>query len=121
MFKNFEDLQAAGKERLEAVSAASANVFRSLQEIAAETTSYSGNSFKNSLGLIGEIAGAKSFEDAVQAQSAFARSQQESFFKQTAKLGELYVNLGREAFRPVEVALAKLPATVHPSGNSAQG
>lgn len=110
MFKNFEDLQAAGKERYEAATAASASIFRGLQQIAAETTNFAGNSFKTSLGLIGEISGAKTVEEAVQAQSNYAKALQEAFFSQTAKLGELYADLTREAFRPVELAAVKVPA-----------
>jgi len=121
MFKNFEDLQATGKERFEAATAASASFFRGLQQIAAETSSLAGTSFKNSLGLIGEISGDRTFEEAVQAQSSYAKALQDAFFSQTAKIGELYVDLTREAFRPVDLAVAKVPVKARQGGAPLQG
>ena len=107
MFRNFEELQRAGKERFEATTEATANFFKGLQQIAVETTGYSSNSVKSSVGLIGEMFGAKTIEDAIHIQSAYAKSAHESFLAQSAKIGELYANLAKEAFKPVEFAAAR--------------
>ena len=118
MFKNFEELQSAGKERFDATTEATVNFFKGLQQIALETTGYSSSSVKSSVGLIGEMFGAKTIEDAVHIQSAYAKSAHDSFLAQSAKIGELYANLTKEAFQPAEFAAAKSVAQSSQSGSA---
>ncbi len=107
MFKNFEDIQTAGKERFEAATAATTNILKGLQQIAVEATSYSRDSATASLGLIQDMFSAKTLEDAIHLQSTYAKSAHESLMARTTKIGELYANLAKEALKPVEVTEAK--------------
>ena len=52
----------------------------------------------------------KSLDSAIQLQSDYAKSAYEGFVAQATKFGELYTNLAKEAFKPVEAAVAKVQA-----------
>jgi len=54
---------------------------------------------------------------AIQIQSEYAKSVYEGFVAQATKIGELYANLAKEAFKPVESVLAEVQAAAaHGSG-----
>jgi phasin family protein len=119
MFRTLEDIQTAGKERFDAATAAATTLFKGFQQIAVEATSYSQDSATASLALIQDICGAKTLEDAIQLQSSFAKSAQESLMARTSRIGELYANLAKEALKPVEVTMAKLTVKSGKAGATA--
>ena len=49
----------------------------------------------------------KSFEQAFEIQSQYAKKAFDAYVAQTAKLGQMYVDLARGAYNPVEQAVAK--------------
>jgi|ERR1700741_222659 phasin family protein len=114
MTNNFEEFQKYGKEQLEAATTVAASLAKGLQTIAAETTDYSKKSLESSSAYVERLLGAKSLDNAIQIQSEYAKSAYEGFVAQATKLGELYTNLAKEAFKPVESAFAKVQATVSP-------
>jgi phasin family protein len=107
MFTNLDDMQKFGKEQFEAASAATASLTKSVQELAAEATEYSRKSLEDSSALFEKLLGAKSFDSALQIQSDFAKCAYEGWVAKSARFGELYANLAKEAFKPVEAAFAK--------------
>jgi hypothetical protein len=104
MVATFESVQKIGKEQFEAVSAATAAVTKSWQSIASETTDYSKKSFEKSRALAEKLIGVKKLDEALELQSEFAKSAYEDFIAEATKLGELYTNLAKEAFKPIEAA-----------------
>ncbi|MEA2840039.1 MAG: hypothetical protein QOF41_1369 [Methylobacteriaceae bacterium] len=107
MFTNFEEIQKLSKDHMEATTAAAASVTKGIQAIAAETGEYSKRSLESGSAYLEKLLGARKIEDAVQIQSDFAKTTYEGFVAQATRIGELYANLAREAFRPVESAFAK--------------
>lgn len=107
----FDGFQLFGKEQIETMTASSSTLANSLakswQTIAAETSDYSKKSFENSSAYLENLRGAKSFENAVQIQSDYAKTFSAGFFDYMKKTGELYSNLAKETFKPVETILAK--------------
>ena len=79
---------------------------KGFQTIAAETTDYSKRSLETSSAYLEKLVGAKSLDNAIQIQSEYAKVAYEGFVAQTSKISELYANLAKEAFKPVETALA---------------
>jgi len=110
MANNFDAFQKFGKEQLEATSTAAASFAKSLQNIAAETTDYSKKSLETNSAYMEKLLGSKSLSDAIQTQSEYAKSAYEGFVAQATKIGELYTNLAKEAFKPVESMIAKVQA-----------
>lgn len=110
MFKNVEDFQKFNKDQIEAVTAASSTFTKGLQQIATETTAFSKKQFEASSAAVEKLLGAKSIDAAFQIQTDFAKSAYESFIAQATKVGELYTSLAKDAFKPVEAAVAKASA-----------
>jgi len=108
MAYQFDDFQKIGKEQLEAATTVTSSLAKSLQTIASEATEYSKKSLENSSAFLEKLLGAKSFESAIQIQSEYAKNSYAGFVAQATKLGELYSNLAKEAFKPVESAIAKV-------------
>lgn len=50
---------------------------------------------------------AKSLEQAIEIQSRYTKQAYDSYMAQMSKLGEMYVGLAKNAYKPVEAALAK--------------
>ena len=56
-----------------------------------------------------QLLGAKSIEQAIEIQSAYAKKAYDTWVAEATKLSELYVNLAREAYKPVEQVVKKAP------------
>src|ERR1700733_13359134 len=110
MTANFDEIQKFGKEQLEAASSVAASLAKGFQTIAAETTDYSKKSLESNSAYVEKLLGAKSLDNAIQIQSEYAKSAYEGFVAQATKIGELYTSPAKEAFKPVESALAKVQA-----------
>lgn len=102
MLKNFEDFQKQGKEHIDNTLKAWGQVSKGVQAIAAETADYSKKSFEEGSATIEKLLGARSFEKAVEIQTAYAKTAYEDFVAQATKLGELYADLAKESYRPFE-------------------
>ncbi len=104
MVATFDSVQQFGKDQFEAASAATAALTKGWQGIATETTDYSKKSFEKSRVLAEKLIGVKKIDEAIALQSEFAKSSYEDFVAQTTKLGELYTELAKEVFKPIETA-----------------
>ena len=78
--------------------------------IASEVADYSKKSFEDTAAAWEKLIGAKSLEKAMEVQSEYLKSSYEDFIAQSTKLGELYVDLAKEAYKPFEGVLAKAAA-----------
>jgi phasin family protein len=106
----FDDFQKFGKENLEAATTTSSSFVKGWQTIAVESSEYSKKSFENSSAFVEKLLGAKSFESAIQIQSDYAKTFFEGLVGYLTKTGELYSNLAKEAFKPIETAITKVQA-----------
>jgi phasin family protein len=110
MANGFEDIQKFSKTQLDTAAVTSQSFVKGLQAIAAETTDYSKKSLENSAAFLEKLLGVKSFESAIQLQSEYAKSSYAEFVAQATKFGELYSNLAKEAFKPIETVMAQVQA-----------
>ena len=109
---DFEAFTKIGKEQMEATTAALSEVTKGLQAIATEATDYSKKSLETGSAYVEKLLGVKKFDEAITLQSEFAKQAYEGFVAQATKFGELYTNVAKEAFKPVEGAIAKAQAAV---------
>jgi hypothetical protein len=119
MFRNFDDINQFGIDRFEAITTATASTAKGLQTIVAETVDYSKKSFEKNRVLAGKLANVMKADEAIQLQSDFAKSAYQDFIAQATKIGNLYSDLAKEAFRltnggspaqsPVTAATQKAP------------
>ena len=82
-------------------------VNKGFQAIAAAVTDYSKKAFEDGTRAFEHLIGAKSVEQAWEIQSQYAKKAFDAYIAQASKLGEMYVNLARGAYKPVEQAVAK--------------
>ena len=113
MANQFEDFQKMSKDQMEQMSATAASVARGFQAIATEATDYSKRSLESTTSFVEKLMGVKSIETAIQLQSEFAKTQMEGFVAQSTKIGEIYKDIAKEAFKPVEAAIAKTQEAAH--------
>jgi hypothetical protein len=108
MATDFDDVQKFGKEQFETAATTANSLAKSFQVIAAEAANFSKTSLENNAAYIEKLLGAKSFESAIQIQTDFAKSSYAGFIAQATKIGEIYSNLAKEAFKPIESAISKV-------------
>jgi hypothetical protein len=58
-----------------------------------------------------KLMGAKSLEKAMEVQNEYLKSSYADFVAQSTKLGELYADLAKDAYKPFEGAMAKAATT----------
>jgi hypothetical protein len=108
MLKNFEDFQKLGKENVDTCMRQFGTVSKGWQAIATEVADYSKKSFEHGTATLESLLGAKSLEKAIEIQSDFVKTAYEGFVAQSSKLGELYTDLAKETYKPLEGMIAKV-------------
>lgn len=103
----FEDFQKLGRENVDAALKSFGTVSKGLQAIAVEVADYSKKSIEDNTALVEKLIGAKTIDKAIEVQSAFVKSSYETYLARVTKIGELYGDLAKEAYKPVETAIAK--------------
>jgi hypothetical protein len=99
---NISDFQKLGTEQLASNTTAASSFLDTVQAIAAEASDYSRRSMENSFSFVAKLIGAKSFDSAIQIHSEFAKTSYEYFVAQAKKMGELYSDLAKEFFKPIQ-------------------
>ncbi len=107
MIKDFDELQAAGKDNLEAAVASATAMTKGFQDIASEVADFSRKSFEDSTTLVEKAMSAKSMDKALEVQSDFAKGAYETYMGRVTKISELYVAAAKEAYKPFEGQFAQ--------------
>jgi hypothetical protein len=110
MLKDFEDLHKYGKDNVDATMKVWGQVSKGVQAIAAETADYSKKSFEEGSAALQKLLGAKSLENAIEIQTAYAKTAYDGFVAHAARMGEFYVNLAKETSRSFENFVPQAPA-----------
>jgi phasin family protein len=107
---NPEEVQKLGKDSMDMAMSSLGALSKSAQALAVEIVDYSKKSIEGSAAAWEKLLGAKSLETALQVQSEYFKSSYEDFVAEMTKLGELYVDLTKETYKPFESAMAKASA-----------
>lgn len=107
MFKTFDDLQQVGKENMDSALKSWGALSKGTQAIAAEVADYSKKAFEDGTAALEKLFGVKSFDKAIEVQTEYAKTAYEGFVTKATKLGELYTDTAREAYKPFESVIAK--------------
>ena len=107
MLKGLEEFQKVGKDGFDAAVRSFGEVNKGFQAIAAEVTDYSKKAFEDSTRAFEQLIGAKSIEQAIEIQSQYAKKAYDAYVAEMSKLGEMYVGLAKDAYKPVEATLTK--------------
>jgi phasin family protein len=104
-----DPMQKFGKENMDMAMNAFGAWAKNAQAIATEVADYSKKSFEDSAAAFEKLIGAKSLEKAMEVQTEYLRSSYEELVAETAKIGELYADLAKEAYKPFESVLMRMP------------
>ena len=103
-----EEFQTIGKDGFDAAMRSFGEANEGLQAIAAEVTDYSKRAFEESTRAFQQLIGAKSIEQAIEIQSQYAKKAFDTYVAQMSKLGEMYVGLAKDTYKPVEAVVANV-------------
>ena len=109
MTKGVDNQQDTGSGQLNGVDFGSFTT--TLQAIFTEGADYTKKSVESRLALGEKLIGTKSLEAVVQIQSEYAKAAYAAFVAHATKMGELYSDLAKAAYKPVELPFANLLRT----------
>ena len=102
-----EEFQRVSKDGFDASVRSLGDVNKGFQAIASTVTDYSKKAFEDGTRAFEQLIGARSVEQAIEIQSQYAKKAFDAYIAQLSKLGEMYVDLARNACKPFEQAVAK--------------
>ena len=102
---NFDEFQKTGQSNMDAAMKMFGEWNKGWQAIAAEMSDYTKRSFEESTATFEKLLSAKSVEQAIEIQTGFAKRAYDGYMHQMSKLGGMYADLAKEAYKPVEKAL----------------
>jgi len=105
MINSFQDFQKVGKVEMTGYMQAMGEWNKSWQAIATEMSDYSKRSFEDGVATFQKLATAKSLPEALEIQTTHAKSVYEDYMHQMNKIGAMYQNLAKDAFKPLERTL----------------
>jgi hypothetical protein len=108
--RNFAQ-QQNGKEQIDAADASTNAFLGGFQSIATAYGDYTKKSFEDTKSFVEKLSGVRSFDKAVEVQSEFAKSAFETFVTESQKIGALYGDLAKQAYKPFGGLLTKTTPT----------
>jgi hypothetical protein len=104
---NTDQMQKMSKDSMDMAMASFGAWTKNAQAIATEMADFSKKSFENSTAALEKLMAAKSPEKAMEVQSEYLKSFYADFVAQSTKISELYADLAKQAYKPLEGAIAK--------------
>lgn len=108
MTATFEDAQKLGKDNLDLAAKSFGAVSKGFQAIAVEVADYSKKSFEDGSAHVEKLLGVKTLDKAIEIQSGYVKSAYETYVARLTKIGELYADIAKESYKPIETAFSKV-------------
>ena len=97
-----EEFQQYGKEQFDAAVATANDFQKNFQAIATAFGDYAKKSFEDGSAFVEKLSGSKSWDKALEAQTEYAKSSYELFVAESQKIGGLYADIAKQAYKPLE-------------------
>jgi len=107
MFENLETLQKISKDNVDTALKSFGAASKGIQAIASEVVDYQKKSFEDGSAAIEKLFGVRTLDKAFEVQTEFYKSAYEGFVSKATKIGELYADIAKESYKPLETAVAK--------------
>ena len=101
----FDDIQNYSQQTMDAFMKTMGEWNKGMQAIAAEMTDFTKRSMEDSKSAMEQLMAVKSVEQAVEIQTGFAKQAYETFVAQWTKVGGMYANMAKDAYKPIERAI----------------
>jgi phasin family protein len=102
-----DESQKISKEGLDAALRSYSEWNKGFQAITAKVTDYAKKAVDDATHVLEQLAASKSVEQAIEIQSQYAKKAYDTWVAEASKLSEIYLNMARDAYKPVEQAVAK--------------
>jgi hypothetical protein len=109
MINGFDDIQKLSKGNVDTALKSAGAVSKGFQAIAAEAADYSKKSFEAGSSAFEKLLGAQTFDKAIEVQSDFIRTAYEGYVGQMTKVGEIFTDMAKDAYKPYETVFGKFP------------
>jgi hypothetical protein len=103
-----QDFPKVAQDSIESSMSSLKAVANGAQAITLEVADYSKKSFEAGSVAIEKLLGVKSLDKAIEVQVDYLKSSYEGYVSEMTKVGELYVALAKDAFKPYEGLVAKV-------------
>jgi phasin family protein len=110
MVTGVEELQKFNKDGLDTAMKSFGTLSKGVQAIAVEMADYSKKSYEDGSAALEKLMGVKSLDKALEVQTEYMKSAYEGMVSEMSKLGEMYVDLAKDAYKPFEGIIAKASA-----------
>jgi hypothetical protein len=108
MIQNFETIQKQGQESLDVAMKSVNAMTKGFQDIAKETADFSKKQFETSAAAAEKLMATKSMEKAFEVQADYVKTSYEAFVAQATRMGEIYADMAKQAYKPYETMTAKV-------------
>lgn len=102
MMNNLDQFQKLSQDSVDRTMRLFGDWNKGWQAIAAEMSDYSKRSFEQGTATFEKLLAAKTLEQAMEIQTSYARRAYEDYLQQMTKIGGMYGEMAREAYKPVE-------------------
>lgn len=116
---NFDDTSRKSKEAMDTILKSYSETAKGFQAIATEASEFSKKSFQDAVNHFETLSGARSFEAVFELQTGYIKSSYENFIAEATKMGEMYADLAKGAYKPYEAPLAPPAKAPKPSAQIA--
>jgi hypothetical protein len=107
MVTGVDELQKFNKDGLDTAMKSFGSLSKGMQAIAVEVADYSKKSYEDGSAALEKLMGVKSIDKALEVQTEYMKSAYEGMVSEMSKLGEMYVDLAKDAYKPFEGIFAK--------------
>ena len=101
MTQGMEDMAEFGRQNMEAMVAASKRAAKAAEEMNAEVAAFAKKSYEDGMAAFKEISSAKSMNELVEKQSAFAQSAMEAYVAEASKLNDMMTGAAKDCVEPL--------------------
>lgn len=108
MISGFDEIQKISKDNMDVALASAGAVSKGYQALAVEAADYTKKSFAASSTALEKVLAAHSLDKAVEIQSDYVRTAYEDYAGQVSKLGELFVGVAKDFYKPYESFFGRL-------------
>jgi phasin family protein len=105
---NVEQFQQKAKEQSDAAMASGTAVAARIQAIAAAHADYTKKALQDGSEFMTKLASLKAPGEIMALQSDYAKTAYEAFVAEGKKISELYVDLAKQTYKPLEGLVAKM-------------
>jgi hypothetical protein len=108
MINGMDDFQKFGKDNVDVAMKSANAVTKGFQTLASEAADFSKQSFEAGSAAFEKLLAAGSFDKAVAVQTEYFRSAYEEYIGQATKVGEIFADMAKDAYKPYEGLFGKL-------------